>query len=44
MEQALDRLEEAIAQLALKRNALRQEKIVEEIEVMLASAQAFREH
>lgn len=44
MEQALDRLEEAIAQLALKRNALRQEKIVEEIEVMLASAQAFSEH
>jgi hypothetical protein len=27
--------------LALKRNALRQEKIVEEIEVILSSAQAF---
>ncbi len=44
MEQALDRLEEAIAQLALKRSALRQEKIIQEIEVMLASAQAFRGH
>lgn len=37
MENALDRLEETIAHLALKRNALRQEKIIEEIEVMLSS-------
>ena len=41
MENALDRLEETIARLALKRNALRQEKIVEEIEVILSSEQLF---
>jgi F-type H+-transporting ATPase subunit gamma len=41
MENALDRLDETIAHLALKRNALRQEKIVEEIEVILSSQQAF---
>lgn len=41
MEQALDRLDETVARLALKRNALRQEKIVEEIEVILSSEQAF---
>ena len=40
MEHALDRLDETVAQLALKRNALRQEKIVEEIEVILSSGQA----
>jgi F0F1-type ATP synthase gamma subunit len=44
MEQALDRLDEAIDRLALKRNALRQEKIVEEIEVILSSQQAFQEY
>lgn len=33
MEQALDRLDETLARLAVQRNALRQEKIVEEIEV-----------
>lgn len=44
MEHALDRLDEAIARLALKRNALRQEKIVEEIEVILSSEMAFRDH
>ena len=44
MEHALDRLDETIAHLALKRNALRQEKIVEEIEVILSSQQAFAEH
>lgn len=44
MEQALDRLDETIARLALKRNALRQEKIVEEIEVILSSQQAFLDH
>lgn len=43
MEHALDRLDETIARLALKRNALRQEKIVEEIEVILSSQQAFAE-
>ncbi|BAN36865.1 putative ATP synthase F1, gamma subunit (plasmid) [Sulfuricella denitrificans skB26] len=43
MEHALDRLDETIASLALKRNALRQEKIVEEIEVILSSQQAFAE-
>jgi len=41
MEHALDRVNETTARLALKRNALRQERIVEEIEVILSSAQAF---
>ena len=36
-----DRLDETVARLAVKRNALRQEKIVEEIEVILSSEQAF---
>jgi F-type H+-transporting ATPase subunit gamma len=40
MEHALDRLDETVSRLALKRNALRQEKIVEEIEVILSSEQA----
>ncbi|MEJ1959703.1 MAG: FoF1 ATP synthase subunit gamma [Nitrosomonadales bacterium] len=44
MENALDRLNETIAHLALKRNALRQEKIIEEIEVILSSQHAFGEH
>lgn len=43
MEHALDRLDETVARLAVKRNALRQEKIVEEIEVILSSEQAFAE-
>jgi F-type H+-transporting ATPase subunit gamma len=42
MEQALDRLGETLARLALQRNRLRQEKIVEEIEVILSSEQALR--
>ena len=41
MENALSRLDETLAGLALKRNALRQEKIVEEIEVMLSGKMAF---
>jgi F-type H+-transporting ATPase subunit gamma len=41
MEHALHRLDETIARLAIKRNALRQEEIVEEIEVILSSEQAF---
>lgn len=41
MEHALDRLHETLDRFALKRNALRQEKIVEEIEVILSSALAF---
>lgn len=41
MEQALDRLNETIAKLTLKRNAMRQEKIIEEIEVILSSQQIF---
>lgn len=36
MENALDRLDETLAALTLKKNALRQEQIVEEIEVMLS--------
>jgi F-type H+-transporting ATPase subunit gamma len=41
MEHALDRLDETVARLALERNALRQEKIVEEIEVIMSGEQAF---
>lgn len=41
MEYALDRLGATLDALALKRNALRQEQIIEEIEVMLSSEQAF---
>ena len=41
MEHALDRLDETVGHLALERNALRQEKIVEEIEVILSTEQAF---
>ena len=44
MENALSRLNETLGGLALKRNALRQEKIVEEIEVILASEMAFNGH
>ena len=40
MENALDRLGQTLERLALRRNALRQEIIVEEIEVMLSSAMA----
>ena len=36
MEQALKRLEQSLSELSLKRNALRQEKIIEEIEVILS--------
>lgn len=43
MELAIDRLDETLARAALKRNALRQEKIVEEIEGMLSSAMALAE-
>ena len=41
MDNALDRLGETLGGLTLKRNALRQEKIIEEIEVILSSEQAF---
>lgn len=41
MENALTRLDDTLAALALKRNALRQEQIVEEIEVILAGRMAF---
>lgn len=44
MEHALDRLDETLGHLAIKRNALRQEKIVEEIEVILSSEMASRDH
>ncbi len=40
MEHALERLDQTLQQLVLERNALRQERIVEEIEVMLSSAMA----
>lgn len=42
MEHALDRLDETLAHMAIKRNALRQEKVVEEIEVILSSEIALR--
>ena len=42
MENALDRLDETLAHLITKRNALRQEKIVEEIEVILSSEMALQ--
>lgn len=42
MDNALDRLDETLAHMAIKRNALRQEKIVEEIEVILSSEMALR--
>jgi F-type H+-transporting ATPase subunit gamma len=42
MEHALDRLDEILAHLMTKRNALRQEKIVEEIEVILSSELALQ--
>lgn len=41
MEQALNRLDETIENLTKKRNALRQEKIIEEIEMILSSNQTF---
>jgi len=44
MEHALDRLDETLSHLVVKRNALRQEKIVEEIEVILSSEMAFHDH
>lgn len=37
MEQALNRLDETVTKLNIKRNAMRQEKIIEEIEVILSS-------
>lgn len=41
MEQALNHLDENIAKLTLKRNAIRQEKIIEEIEMILSRNQDF---
>ena len=40
MENALDRLDEITAQLNIRRNALRKEEIVEEIEVILSGVKA----
>jgi len=40
MEQALNRLGETMAKLTLKRNTMRQEKIIEEIEVILSSRES----
>jgi hypothetical protein len=42
MEQAIDRLDETVQHLTLRRNALHQERIVDEIELMLAAAMASR--
>jgi hypothetical protein len=38
MEQAIDHLDETVQHLTLRRNALHQERFVEEIELMLAAA------
>jgi F-type H+-transporting ATPase subunit gamma len=43
MDHALDRLDETLTRLNIRRSALRQERIVEEIEVILASASALGE-
>ncbi|MDI3465790.1 MAG: Sodium-transporting ATPase subunit G [Nitrospira sp.] len=42
MDQSIQRLEKDMAELALKRNGLRQEEITEEIEVIMLSAEALR--
>ena len=42
MDQAVHTLEQDIAELALKRNTLRQEEITEEIEVIMLSVEALR--
>ena len=44
LEGAIRRLEERTSELALKRNALRQEEITEEIEVILLSARAVQQN
>ncbi len=44
MDQAIQRLEKDMAELALRRNSLRQEEITEEIEVIMLSAEALRQH
>jgi F-type H+-transporting ATPase subunit gamma len=44
MDQAIQRLEKDTAELVLKRNSLRQEEITEEIEVIMLSAEALRQH
>lgn len=41
MEHATTRLDETLAEFALRRNAVRQERIIEEIEIMLAGEQHF---
>ena len=42
MDQAVQRLEEEMSELALKRNSLRQEEITEEIEVIMLSVEALK--
>jgi F-type H+-transporting ATPase subunit gamma len=44
MDQAIQRLEKDMAGLVLKRNSLRQEEITEEIEVIMLSAEALKQH
>lgn len=44
MDQAIQRLEKDMEDLVLKRNSLRQEEITEEIEVIMLSAAALRQH
>lgn len=43
MDQAIQRLEKDVAALVLSRNALRQEEITEEIEVIMLSAEALKQ-
>jgi len=43
MEQAIERLEKDMAELALRQNSLRQEEITEEIEVIMLSAEVLKQ-
>ena len=43
MDQAIQRLEKDMAELALRRNSLRQEEITEEIEVIMLSAEVLKQ-
>ncbi|MBX3327010.1 MAG: FoF1 ATP synthase subunit gamma [Nitrospira sp.] len=43
MDQAIQRLEKDVAELALRRNSLRQEEITEEIEVIMLSAEVLKQ-
>ncbi len=44
MDKAIQRLEKDMAELALRRNSLRQEEITEEIEIIMLNAEVLRQH